>query len=169
MAVQTTFSMFQQLLTEAIDNDAGLSDTLKAALKLRVAALPRYEPLALTAGNVDSVSNAVVDLVTDSILIPDTMAADVEWEMVTFATPVRIEGIIGTFGALVGHVGQGVNTPVVDADITLQYRLTASGTYAAFTRNTVLPSVTTVQFKAVIVAQPGDHDLPQLHMLPEQL
>ena len=169
MSVQTTFSMFQQLLSESIDANSDLSDTLKAALKLRVTALPKYEPIELTAGNVNSTVNAAVNAATDSITCPDGSTSEIEWDLVTFDTPVRIEGSIGDVGALVGHVGQGTNTPVANADITLQYRLSASGTYAAFTRNTVLSEVTTVQFKALIASQTGDHDMPQLHMLPEQL
>ena len=169
MAVQTTFSMFQQLLSESIDANSDLSDTFKAALKLRVTALPQYEPIALTSQNVDSTTNATVNAATDSITIADTFAGEIEWDLITFDTPVRIEGTIGEIGALVGHDGQGTNTVVANADITLQYRLTASGTYVAFNRNTVLPEVTTIQFKAVIATQTGDHDMPQLHMLPEQL
>lgn len=169
MTVQTTFSMFQQLLSESIDANSDLSDTFKAALKLRVTALPKYEPIALTSQNVDSLVNATVDAATDSILCPDGTTAEIEWDLITFDTPVRIEGTIGVMGALIGHVGQGVETPVADADITLQYRLSATGTYVAFTRDTVLAEVTTVQFKALIASQTGDHNMPQLHMLPEQL
>jgi hypothetical protein len=169
MAVQTTFSMFQQLLKDAIDADSSLSDTFKAALKLRVDALPKYEPIELTAGNVDSVVNAVVSEATDSITVPSGSSAEVEWDLITFATPVRIDGTIGGIGALLGHTGQGVNTAIAEADITLQYRLTASGTYVAFGRTTVLDNVSTIQFKALIATQVADGDLPQLHMLPEQL
>lgn len=169
MAVQTTFSMFQQLLSESIDANSDLSDTFKAALKLRVTALPKYEPVSLTAENVDSTTNAIVNAATNSITIADTFAGEIEWDLITFDTPVRIEGTIGEIGALVGHVGEGTNTVVANADITLQYRLSSSGTYVAFNRNTVLSSVTTIQFKAVIATQTGDHDMPQLHLLPEQL
>lgn len=169
MAVQTTFSMFQQLLKDAIDADGDLSDTFKAALKLRVDALPKYDPISLEASNVGSVVNAIVDEATDSITVPDTSSAQVEWDLITFSTPVRINGTVGTIGALLGHVGQGVNPAVAEADITLQYRLTSSGTYVAFGRTTVIPSVSTIQFRAIIATQTGDHDLPQLHMLPEQL
>lgn len=169
MAVQTTFSMFQQLLKDAVDADANLNSTMKSALKLRVDALPKIEDVELTAQNVDSTTNAVVDEANDSITVPDTQSATVEWEMVTFSTPVRIDGTIGVFGALVGHVGQGSNTPVGDADITLHYRETASGAYKAFTRNVVLDEVSAIQFRATIAVQTGDHDLPQLHVIAEQL
>jgi hypothetical protein len=169
MAVQTTFSMFQQLLKDAIDADSDLSDTFKAALKLRVDALPKYQPVSLGAGNVDSVVNAVVSEANDSITIPDASSGQVEWDMITFSTPVRIDGTIGGIGALLGHTGQGSNPAVAEADITLQYRLSSSGVYVAFGRTTVLNNVSTVQFRAIIATQTGDHDLPQLHLLPEQL
>jgi hypothetical protein len=169
MAVQTTFSMFQQLLKDAVDADANLNSTMKSALKLRVDALPTIEDVELTAHNVDSVTDAVVDEATDSILIPDTKSATVEWEMVTFSTPVRIDGTIGTFGALVGHIGQGSDTVVADADIVLQYRETASGAYKAFGRNVVIDNVSAIQIKATIATQTDDHNLPQLHLIAEQL
>jgi hypothetical protein len=161
--------MFQQLLKDAVDSDANLTSTMKSALKLRVDALPRIEDVELTAQNVDSSTDVVVDVANDSITVPDTKGGTVEWEMVTFSTPVRIDGTIGVFGALVGHVGQGSNTPVGDADITLQYRETATGAYKAFGRNVVLDEVSAIQIKATIAVQAGDHDLPQLHLVAEQL
>jgi len=169
MAVQTTFSMFQQLLKDAVDESSTLTSTLKSALKLRVDALPRLEDVELTAQNVESSTNATVDEATDSITVPDTQSATVEWEMHTFSTPVRIEGTIGTIGVLLGHVGQGSNPAVDEADITLQYRETASGAYKAFGRNVVLDEVSSIQIKATIAVQTGDHDLPQLHLVAEQL
>ena len=105
----------------------------------------------------------------DSITVPDTSDGTVEWSMVTFSTPVRIDGTIGTIGVLLGHVGQGSNDPVADSDITLQYRESASGTYKAFNRNVVIDEVSSIQFKATIATQAGDHDLPQLHVIAEQL
>jgi len=169
MAVQTTFSMFQQLVKDAIDSDSTLTTTLKSALKLRVDALPKIEQVELTAQNVDSSTDVTVSEANDSITVPDTSGGTVEWDLVTFDTPVRIDGTIGTIGALVGHVGQGTNDPVADADITLQYRETASGVYKAFTRNVVLDEVSAIQIKATIATQTGDHDLPQLHIIAEQL
>jgi len=169
MAVQTTFSMFQQLLKDAVDSDANLNSTMKSALKLRVDALPKTEEVALTAQNVDSSSDVVVDEATNSITVPDTKGGTVEWEMITFDTPVRIDGTIGTIGVLLGHIGQGSNSAVADSDITLQYRETASGAYKAFGRNVVLDEVSSVQIKATIATQTADHDLPQLHLVAEQL
>ena len=169
MAVQTTFSMFQQLLKNAVDSDANLDATLKSALKLRVDALPTIEQVELTAQNVDSSTNVTVDEATDSITVPDTMGGTVEWEMVTFSTPVRIDGTQGAIGVLLGHVGQGTNTVVAEADIVLQYRETASGAYRAFGRNVVLDEVSAIQIMTTIATQAGDHDLPQLHLLAEQL
>lgn len=169
MAVQTTFSMFQQLLKDAVDSDANLTSTLKSALKLRVDALPRIEDIELTAQNVDSSTNVTVDEATDSILVPDTQGGTVEWDMHTFDTPVRIDGTIGGIGVLIGHAGQGSNPAVAEADITLQYRETATGAYKAFNRNVVLDEISAIQIKATIAVQTGDHDLPQLHLIAEQL
>ena len=169
MAVQTTFSMFQQLLKDAVDFDTTLSSTFKSALKLRVDALPTTEIVELTAQNVDSSTDVTVDEATDAITVPDTSGGTVEWEMHTFDTPVRIDGTIGGIGVLMGHIGQGTNTPVAEADITLQYRETASGTYKAFGRNVTLDEVSAIQIKATIATQTGDHDLPQLHLIAEQL
>jgi hypothetical protein len=169
MAIQTTFSMFQQLLKDAVDADANLNSTMKSALKLRVDSLPRVVVVELTAQNVDSSTDVIVDQATDSILVSDDGGGTVEWEMVTFSTPVRIDGTIGAIGVLVGHTGQGVNPAVDEADITLQYRETAAGAYKAFNRNVVLDSVSSIQIKATIGVQTGDHDLPQLHVVAEQL
>jgi hypothetical protein len=161
--------MFQQLLKDAVDADGDLDSTMKSALKLRVDALPKIEQVELTAQNVDSSTDVTVDEATDSILVPDASGGTVEWEMVTFDTPVRIDGTQGTIGVLIGHVGQGSNPAVDEADITLQYRETASGTYRAFGRNVVIDEASAIQIKATIATQTGDHDLPQLHLLVEQL
>jgi hypothetical protein len=169
MAVQTTFSMFQQLLKNAIDSDSNLDTTMKSALKLRVDALPKIEQVELTAQNVDSSTNVTVDEATDTITVPDASDGTVEWEMVTFSTPVRIDGTQGDIGVLIGHIGQGSNTPVANADITLQYRETSTGTYKSFGRNVVIDEVSAIQIKATIATQTGDHDLPQLHLIAEQL
>lgn len=169
MAIQTTFSMFQQLLKDAIDADTTLTTTMKSAFKLRVDALPKIEPVLLGAQNVESSTDVTVDEATNSILVPDGSGGTIEWTMVTFSTPVRIDGTQGSIGVLVGHIGQGSNTPVADSDITLQYRESSSGAYKAFGRNVVLDEVSSIQFKATIASQTGDHDMPQLHLLAEQL
>lgn len=169
MAVQTTFSMFQELLKDSINANSSLSSTMAAALLLRVDALPKYEPHALTAQNVNAITGGTVDEATDSITVPSGSGAEITWDLISFSTPVRIEGVDGPFGVLVGHVGQGSNSPVANADITLQYRETTTGTWRSFTRNTVLDEVSSVQFKATVGTQGADADMPQLHVIAEQL
>lgn len=169
MAVQTTFSMFQQLLKNAVDSDSNLGSTMKSALKLRVDALPKMEQVELTAQNVSSSTDVTVSQANDSITVPSGSGGTVEWELVSFSTPVRIDGTMGEIGVLLGHVGGGTNSAVAASDITLQYRETASGTYKLFGRTTVLDEVSAIQLKATIATQGADADLPQLHLLAEQL
>jgi hypothetical protein len=169
MAVDTTWSMFIQLLKESLDADTGLSDTLKAALKARCDALTPEEHHVLSSANVESSTGVTVDEATDSITVPDAASGEITWDLITFDTPVRIDGTIGGLGVLIGHVGQGSNTPVAEADITLQYRESSTGVWKAFGRTVVIDEVSTVQFKATIATQTGDHDMPQLHILAEQL
>ena len=168
MAVQTTFSMFQQLLRNAINNDSTLESTLKAALLLRVDYLPRDEHHVMGASDVNAISGGTVDEVTDSILVPDAATAEITYDMITFGTPVTIRGTMAGIGLLLGHGGQGANPLVAEADITLQYRESESDAWKAFGRTVVLEDISTVQFKATVAVQTGDHDMPQLHVIPEQ-
>lgn len=169
MAVNTTFSMMVQLLSESVDANSSLTDIMKTALKARLAVLPAFEPHGFTAQNVESSTGATVDEATDSITVPNGAGATVEWNGITFGTPVRIEGTDTEIGALVGNVGQGVNSPVANADITLQYRSSASGTWKAFGRNVVVDEVSYFQLRAIVAVQGADADLPQLHIIAEQL
>jgi len=169
MAVDTTWSMFVQLLREALDSDTGLSDTLKAALKARCDALTPEEHHVLSSMNVESSTGVVVSEANDTITVPTGAGGDVTWDLITFDTPVRIDGTIGGIGVLLGHAGQGSNPAVAESDITLQYRESTSGSWRAFGRTVVIDEVSTVQFKATIAVQGADADLPQLHILAEQL
>lgn len=168
MAVQTTFSMFQQLLRNSITNDTTLEATLKAALLLRVDYLPRLEQHLMGSAEVNAITGGSVDAATDSITVPSGSGAEITFDLITFGTPVTIDGTIAGIGLLLGHVGQGSNSPVAEADITLQYRETDSGTWKAFNRTVVLSSVSTVQFKATVATQGADADMPQLHLIAEQ-
>lgn len=169
MAVNTTFSMMQQLLKDAVDASATLTDVLKTALKARVDALPKFEPHAMTAANVAASTGAVVDESTNSIQWPIGPGGTIDWDPITFATPVRIDGTIGAIGALVGHDGLGPNSPVATADITLQYRLTAAGAWLAFGQTIVVDETSFFQLRAAVAAQVADVDMPQLHIFAEQL
>lgn len=169
MAVETTFEVFIQLLKEAIDDSSVLTDIMKAALKVRADALARIEFAELSAGDVLSSTDVTVSEANDSLTVADGDSGNVIFNLKTFDTPVRIDGTFGDIGALVGHVGQGANAVVANADITISYRLAATGTFIAFRRNTVLPNVTTIQFRVDIATQTGDHDIPQLFLVAQQL
>lgn len=169
MAVQTTWELAKQQLTEAVEADADLSDVMKVALEARVDALPRTQLLKLSAANVLSSTDVTVSEANDAITVADGDTGFVIFNLETFDTPVRIDGTFGPGGALVGHVGQGSNARVADADITLSYRLASSGTFKAFRRNTVLDAVDTIQFRVDVATQTGNHDLPQLYLVAEQL
>ena len=168
MAVQTTFSMFQQLLRNSVNNDSDLEATLKAALLTRINYLPRDEHRVLGASDVNAITGGVVDEATDSITFATGVGGDITYDMLTFGTPVSIDGTMAGIGLLLGHVGQGTNSPVVEADITLQYRESESDTWKAFGRTVVLDGVSTIQFKATVAVQGADADMPQLHVIPEQ-
>lgn len=168
MAVQTTFSMFQQLLRNSVNNDSTLEATLKSALLLRIDYLCRDEHHVMGASQVNAISGGTVDEATDSIEVPDAATAEITYDLITFGTPVTISGAMSSLGLLLGHTGQGSNPAVVEADITLQYRETDTDSWKAFTRTVVLNDVSSVQFKAAVAVQTGDHDMPQLHVIPVQ-
>jgi hypothetical protein len=104
-----------------------------------------------------------------TITVEDGDAGQVTFSLVEFDTPVRIDGTVGAVGALVGHAGQGSNPVVATADISLSYRLGTSGTFKAFGRNNVIDSVSEIQFRLDVSTQTGDHDVPLLHLVAEQL
>ena len=168
MAVQTTFSMFQQLLRISVNADTSLDATLKAALLTRIDYLPRIEHQTMGASQVNAITGGSVDEATDSITVPNGSGAEITYDLITFGTPVQINGTEAGIGLLLGHVGQGSNSPVAEADISLQYRFTDSGTWIAFSRTTILSEVSTIQFKATVATQGADADMPQLHLLAEQ-
>lgn len=169
MALQTTFEVFKQLLSESIDDASDLSSVMKVALKERVDALPRVQLAILSSDNVLSVVNAVVSEADGSITVEDGDAGQVTFSLFEFDTPVRIDGTVGTIGALVGHIGQGTNPVVANADMTLSYRLGTTGAFKTFTRSTVLDPVSEIQFRLDVATQTGDHDVPLLYLVTEQL
>ena len=171
MAVDTTWSMFVQLLKEALDSDTSLSDTMKAGLKARADVLSNEEMVSLDADSFDSSTGAVtLDEANDAITVATSVSeSTIIWSMMTFETPIRVDGTMGDIGALVGHVGQGLNSPVANADISLSYRFSTSEAWKAFSRTVVLDEVSTIQFRATIAAQGSDADMPQLHVWTEQL
>ena len=168
MAVQTTFSMFQQLLRNSINNDSSLEATLKAALLLRVDYLPRDEHQVMGASQVNAITGGTVDEATNSITFASGSGGDITFDSITFGTPVRIDGTQTSIGLLLGNVGQGTNPAVAESDITLQYRETDADPWKAFGRTVVLDNISTIQFKATIAVQGADADMPQLHLIADQ-
>jgi len=168
MAVNTTFSMFQQLLRNSVNNDSSLEATLKAALLLRIDYLCRDEPHIMGSGQVNAISGGTVDEATDSILVPSGSGAEITYDLITFGTPVSIDGTKTSIGLLLGNIGQGSNPAVAESDITLQYRESESDAWKAFGRTVVLDNISSVQFKATVAVQGADADMPQLHLVAEQ-
>lgn len=169
MAINTTLSMFIELLKESIDTNSSLQTVMKTALKARADALPSLELHSLTVDEVNSSTGVTLDATHGVITVPSGSVGEVIFGMISFSTPVRISGGYGPFGALVGHTGQGSNPVVDNADITMKYRLTTSGSWKAFNRTVVLDEISTVQFGIDIVLQAADADIPQLHIIAEQL
>jgi hypothetical protein len=173
MAVETTFQVFQQLLKESIDSDTGLSTTLKASLKNRVDSLSQTEDRVLGIDQVESTAGSVTSDIPNAsieVAIGSLGTNRVEFGLITFATPVRIQGSDGAaMGLLSGHSGESANAAVAAADVTAQYRLTATDTWKAWTRNTVIPTTKTVQFALDIADQVGAVSVPQMWFLAEQL
>lgn len=168
MAVNTTFSMFQQLLRNSLNNDSSLEATLKAALLLRVDYLARDEPHIMGASQVNQITGATVDEATDSITVPSGSGGEITYDLITFGTPVRIDGTKTAIGLLLGNIGQGSNPAVAESDITIQYRESESDAWKAFGRTVVLDDISSVQFKATVATQGADADMPQLHLVAEQ-
>jgi len=173
MAGVSTFEIFKTLLTNSVNADASLSSSTKASMVIRIADLARSYPLILNYENQDSVAgNVSVSEALKSILIASGAPGTpnrVEFDLVNFSVPVRIDGTQGAIGALIGHGGTSLDPLVDTADITLQYRLTASGTWKAFNQTTLLDNVTSVQFAAAIADQGSAASLPELHIVAQQV
>jgi len=165
----TNFDIFKRLLTEAVSADEDLSATQIAEINARVAALTETELLELGSFNA---TGTIVDVTrseeTDSLTVLDGKAGSVIFALHSFDTPVRVLGVYGVTGALIGTVGGGANDPVAEADITIQYRLASSGDFRSFNRNVVLTGVEQIQFKVIVATQTLDHDVPKLWIVCEQ-
>lgn len=173
MALDTTFAIFQQLLKDAVDADPTLTDTLKVTLKLRVDELSVDQAVQLHHGNAESVAgNVSLDPANAAILVASGAPGTpnrVVFEEISFGTPVRIVGADGPFGALVGHLGEATDPAVVNADMSLQYRLSSTGTWVNFTRNTIVDETSTIQFALDIADQGAGAAVPQLFLIAQQL
>lgn len=165
----TTFEIFKRLLNEAVSADDDLSATQIAELQARIEALTETEILELGCENATgTLTNVTRTEETDSLTVLDTESGSVIFALHEFDTPVTVFGTYGVTGALIGTVGGGSNDPVPEADITLQYRLTTSASWRAFSRNVIISGVEQIQFRVAIAAQAGDHDIPKLWIVCEQ-
>ena len=173
MALDTTFEIFQQLLKDAIDASTTLTATLKVTMKLRVDEMSQDQAIALTSGNVESqAGNVSLDLANSAILVASGVPGTpnrVIWDLMTFGTPVRIVGADGPFGALLGHLGEAAVAAVPNADMSLQYRLTSTGAWINFTRNTIVGETSSIQFALDMADAVAPTAVPQLFLLAEQL
>ena len=167
MSTVSTFGIFQSLLTNSVNSDTTLDAATKASMLARITAIPRYDLLGFTAGNVVSTTGlATVNAALNEIAVATGVTGNnrVVWGGVTFVVPVDISGSLGERGFLPGHGGDGTDGLVALADISLQYRLSATGVWAAFNRSTSLKGVTYIEFAADIADQGSDAVLPQVNI-----
>lgn len=172
MSGVTTFGIFQSLLTNSVNSDATLDETTKASMLTRVSMLARITDMVLHSGNVESsVGQVTVDESINEITVLTGATGNnrVIFDAVQMTVPVDVNGGAGESGFLVGHGGDGVNSLVAVADITMQYRLSATDAWKAFTRSTSLKNVTYIQFAVDIADQGSDAALPQMTVLAYQV
>lgn len=167
----TTFGVFKSLLTNAINNDSSLDAATRSSMLARINELPREVSIALGFDTAESVAGQVtVDDLAKSIEVASGATGNnrVEWTLMTFAIPLTISGTLGARGFLPGNVGVSPNPRVADADISVEYRFSATDTFKTFDRSTVLKEVTSIQFAARIADQGSDASLPGLVFVTEQ-
>lgn len=171
MSTITTWAIFKQLLANAVNADTSLDDTTRASILARIDDMTADVALLLDFSNVASVAGQVtVDELNQSIEVATGATGNnrVIWDQMTFAVPVDIPGTLGEYGFLPGHIGSSGNPAVANADISLEYRLSATDSWKKFTRNSFLEDVVSIQFAAAIADQGGDAALPTLNMVAEQ-
>lgn len=168
----TTFGIFKQLLIDAINADTNLGTTAKASMLSRVNELARHVPIELGFAEVESTSGFVsVDEAAKSIEVVSGAGGtnSVIYDPLTFTVPVNVDGLLTNQGAFAGNVGASSNGPVAESDITLQYRLSATDTWKAFDKNTLLEEVTFLQLRANIADQVASLALPILVLVAKQV
>jgi len=167
----TTFGVFKSLLTQAVTNDGSLSSTVRASMLARLNELPREVSISLDFSTVESTGGfASVSQLTRSIEVAIGAGGGnrVTWGLLSFAVPLTIGGMLTAAGFLAGNTGASAKPTVDLADVALQYRFSATDTWKAFDRNTVLYGVTAIQFAAAIADQIAAVALPGLHVVAIQ-
>jgi hypothetical protein len=171
MSTVTTWAIFKQLLANSVNADTSLDDTTRASILARIDDMTADVALLLDFSNVSSVAGQVsVDELNQSIEVASGATGNnrVIWNQMTFAVPVDISGTLGENGFLPGHIGSSGNPAVANADISLEYRFSATDPWKKFTRNSFLEDVTAIQFAAAIADQGADAALPTLNLVAEQ-
>lgn len=169
----TTFGVFKTLIQRSVELDANLDTATKAAIRTRLQNLPQEQEIVLDQSKASSVGgNVSENTTTRSINVALGAPGSpnrVEFDAMSFFVPVRIEGTEGIGGFMPGHAGSSALPLVVQADITVQYRLASGDPWATFDRTTILDEVTWVQFAVVIAEQDANGSLPALHIHAEQV
>ena len=163
----TTFGVFKNLLTQAVNNDSTLSSAVKSSMLARLNELPREVGIALDFSTVESVAGFVsVSQITRSVEVAIGASGSnrATWGLLSFGVPLTIGGMKTAAGFFAGNTGASANTPVAIADVALEYRLSATDSWKSFDRNTVLYGVTAIQFAAAIADQVAAVALPGLHL-----
>lgn len=171
MSTVTTWAIFKQLLTKSVNADTTLDDTTRASILARIDDMTSDLALLLDYSNVESVAGQVTLVALDkSIEVASGATGNnrVIWNTQLFAVPVDISGSLGEKGFLPGHVGSSSNSPVANADISLEYRFGTTDPWKKFDRNSLLEDVATIQFAAAIEDQGSDAALPTLNLVAEQ-
>lgn len=170
--MNTTFGIFQSLLTNSVNTDATLDAATKASMLTRITQLARGVPLLLDFSNVESSAGSVsIDDAAGSIEVAIGVLGTnrVVWDPQQFTVPVDIDGGAGERGFLPGHGGESANPLVALADISLQYRLATGDTWKPFTRNTRLSGVSWFQLAADIADQVAASAVPQVNLIAVQI
>jgi hypothetical protein len=171
MSGVSTFAIFRQLLQQSVDGNSQLDSSTRASMTTYIAALSKEENVELTFADVESTGGSVtVDEALKAVQVATGVLGTnrVVFDEITWTVEHTVNGTKGEIGALVGHGGNSPDALIATADISLQYRLSSTGTWKAFDRQTVLNGVTTIQFAADIADQVADGTLPTLLIAASQ-
>jgi len=172
MSTVTTFAVFQALLSRSVDLDPNLDSATRASIKTRVQNLQREQEIVLDQSKALSVTGAVTENTVSKSLDAAIAALGtnrVEFDPISLFIPVTVDGTRGIKGFMPGHAGSSALPLIVQADITIRYRLAAGDPWSTFDRTTVLPEVTWIQFAVDIADQIATSSLPAIHIHAEQV
>lgn len=169
----TTFAIFKSLLTQSVAANPSLDAATRAAMNTRISELANEDRIVLDQPKVQSVGgNVSEDTANGSINVALGVPGSpnrVEFDPLTYLVPVRVDGTKGIRGFLPGHAGTSVLPLVAQADISLQYRTSATAAWTNFDRTTVVDEVTWIQFAATIATQLANGSVPAINIHAEQV